>query len=289
MHSNIASQFLPILRRTMVRTWDDGFIHAGNLAYLSMLAIFPFFILGAALYQLLGSTADQQALVDAVLSVTPPSVRSSVEPVAKATMEADTGWLLWVGAAVALWTISSLVESIRDILHRAYDAPHERGFWKSRLVSAGLILLAVMLLMGSLFAQVMIGSIEEVVSEWAPNLTGGMADLGLSRAISVLGVFVSLYLLFASLTPQAYRKRPYRKWPGAVATALWWLIVTSLMPPIVSQLITYDLIYGSLAGIMLSLFFFWLVGLGLVMGAEWNASLAHLHGGANRLDEENAV
>ena len=37
---------------------------------------------------------------------------------------------------------------------------------------------------------------------------------------------------------------------------------------------TYDLTYGSLAGIMIALFFFWLVGLGVVVGAELNAALA---------------
>jgi membrane protein len=37
---------------------------------------------------------------------------------------------------------------------------------------------------------------------------------------------------------------------------------------------SYDLTYGSLAGIMIALFFFWLVGLGMVVGAELNAALA---------------
>ena len=37
---------------------------------------------------------------------------------------------------------------------------------------------------------------------------------------------------------------------------------------------TYDLTYGSLAGIMITLFFFWLVGLGVVAGAELNAALS---------------
>jgi membrane protein len=37
---------------------------------------------------------------------------------------------------------------------------------------------------------------------------------------------------------------------------------------------TYDLTYGSLAGSMVTLLFFWLVGLGLVIGAELNAALA---------------
>ena len=37
---------------------------------------------------------------------------------------------------------------------------------------------------------------------------------------------------------------------------------------------SYDLTYGSLAGVMISLFFFWLVGFGMVVGAELNAALA---------------
>jgi membrane protein len=40
------------------------------------------------------------------------------------------------------------------------------------------------------------------------------------------------------------------------------------------HLFTYDLTYGSMAGVMIVLFFFWLVGLGLVTGAELNAALA---------------
>jgi membrane protein len=38
---------------------------------------------------------------------------------------------------------------------------------------------------------------------------------------------------------------------------------------------SYSLTYGSLAGIMIALFFFWLIGLGVVVGAELNAALAH--------------
>jgi membrane protein len=36
----------------------------------------------------------------------------------------------------------------------------------------------------------------------------------------------------------------------------------------------YDRTYGSLAGVIIALFFFWLVGFGLVIGAHLNAALA---------------
>jgi membrane protein len=59
-----------------------------------------------------------------------------------------------------------------------------------------------------------------------------------------------------------------------VATALWWYGVTMLLPPTLSLLGGYSRTYGSLAGVMITLIFFFLVGLGVVIGAELNAALA---------------
>ena len=77
-----------------------------------------------------------------------------------------------------------------------------------------------------------------------------------------------------TLPPAAYRTRRYPKWPGAVLTTAWWIATTAALPPLLRTIFAYDLTYGSLAGIMIALFFFWLVGLGMVMGAELNAALA---------------
>ena len=37
-----------VVKRVVVGVYNDGFIHAGNLAYLSIVALFPFFIVAAA-------------------------------------------------------------------------------------------------------------------------------------------------------------------------------------------------------------------------------------------------
>jgi membrane protein len=95
-----------------------------------------------------------------------------------------------------------------------------------------------------------------------------------SRLIPAAMLYLSIYVLFLSLTPGAYRNRIYPKWPGALLVTVWWVAVTASLPSALRHLFTYDLTYGSLAGVMIALFFFWLVGLGMVMGAELNAALA---------------
>jgi membrane protein len=263
-----------VLKRVFVGTYNDGFIHAGNLAYLAVLAIFPFFITGAAIFSLIGEESERAATINAILFALPPVVGDVIAPVARSVIAERSGWLLWGGGLVGLWTVGSLVETIRDILRRAYGTRATKAFWKYRLLSTGIILAAVVLLMLSLIAQVLIGAAQEVIEAWVPQLYDAIDSLALSRVIPALGLYLSLYLLFLTLTPALYRKRRYPKWPGALVVTGWWVAVTALLPPLLHTVFTYDLTYGSLAGIMIALFFFWLVGLGMVMGAELNAALA---------------
>jgi len=212
-------------------------------------------------------------MIDTVLVAMPPTVASAIRPVAEEIIFARDGWLLWFGAGVALWTVSSLVETIRDILRRAYGTNARHAFWKYRLLSAGLIIGAVAVLMVSLFATVAIGAAQQVILTALPQLTEAVDYLRVSRIVPALGLAGSLYMLFFTLTPEEYRGKGFPKWPGAMVTCAWWIGVTSALPPILSRFFTYDLTYGSMAGIIIALFFFWLVGLGLVIGAELNAAL----------------
>ena len=263
-----------VLQRVFVGTYNDGFIHAGNLAYLAVLSIFPFFITGAAIFSLIGEESERAATINAVLLALPPVVAEVIAPVARNVIEARSGWLLWGGGLIGLWTVGSLVETVRDILRRAYGTRATQAFWKYRLISTGLIVGAVVLTMFSLIAQVLIGAAQEMIEAWLPHLYDLIDILSLSRLIPALCLYGSLYILFYTLTPATYRKRRYPKWPGALLVTVWWVATTAALPPLLRTVWQYDLTYGSLAGIMIALFFFWLVGLGMVMGAELNAALA---------------
>jgi membrane protein len=263
-----------VFQRVWSGAWNDGFIHAGNLAYMAILALFPFFITVAAVFSLVGEEAQRAASVRTFLLAAPPMVRGVLEPVAMDVVQARSGWLLWIGGLIGLWTVGSLIETIRDILRRAYGTVPTAAFWRHRLISTGVIVGAVIGLLFSLFAQVAIGTAEQVIAAWLPRFADWALTLATSRLIPAAVLFGSLYALFFTLTPSAYRRRTYPKWPGALLVTVWWVAVTSALPSVVASFFSYDLTYGSLAGVMIALFFFWLVGLGMVVGAELNAALA---------------
>jgi membrane protein len=61
---------LEVLKRVGIGVYNDGFIHAGNLAYLALLAMF--LSSAAAIAHLLGRTEDGALTVTTFLAKLPP-------------------------------------------------------------------------------------------------------------------------------------------------------------------------------------------------------------------------
>lgn len=265
---------LVIVKRVLNGVWSDGFIHAGNLAYLSLLALFPFLILAAAIAQLIGQSQDAQLAVFNILRQMPRGVASTLRTPIDQVLQARTGPLLWFGAIVGLWTATSFIETIRDILRRAYGVRYCSPFWEYRLWSILLILSAVLLMLIAFALSVALTSLHFVIAEYFPRADQVGSRLDLYRLVPGTMLFATVYGLFVALTPRRYRRRGCRKWPGALFITAWWLATVELLPWAIGLFGGYDLTYGSLAGVMIALLFFFSVGLGVVVGAELNAALA---------------
>jgi len=263
-----------VAKRVVIGVYSDGFIHAGNLAYLALLTLFPFFIIMAAVAQIFGHGPETMVAVRSFLRTVPPSVAELLTKPIADVLAARTGSLLWLGALVGLWSVGSFIETIRDILRRAYGTPFSRSFWHYRLSSIAFIVLSVILALTAFSLQVTIVAIEQFVYRILPFARDITDLIRLSKLLPLAMMIGALYVIFYSLTPSKYRYSACPKWPGALFTALWWMAVTLVLPVVLGWLGSYDRTYGSLAGVIIALIFFWFVGLGLVFGAHLNAALA---------------
>ena len=263
-----------VIKRVAVGVYSDGFIHAGNLAYLALVSLFPFVIVAAAVARLFGQTEEGMNAVIALLQTMPPNVADVLSKPIADVLSARSGGLLWLGAVVGLWTTGSFIETIRDIIRRAYGVQSTRPFWEYRLAAIGIIIASVVLAMVAFSVSILLTTMQEFVVQ---NMRGGEDLAGLFTLLRFAPAFVlfgSLYMLFLALTPKRYRRRGCRRWPGPAFVTVWWLATTALLPTALSSLGGYDMTYGSLAGVIIALVFFFVIGLGVVMGAELNAALA---------------
>ena len=263
-----------VAKRVVVGVFANGFVYAGNLAYLALLTVFPFFILAAAIASLFGQSADALRAVDSFLFTLPPTVGEILRKPIHDVIAARTGWLLLLGATVALWSVGSFVETIRDIFRRAYGVTFEKPFWHYRLGSMAVIVGSVVLALIAFLIQGLLTAAEQFIYRLVPVAAELGHWVGWSRIIPGLIMYVALYMLFLSVTPGKYRTRGCPRWPGAAFTTIWWISATALLPAFLANLSNYDLTYGSLAGVIVTLLFFWIVGLGISIGAHLNAALA---------------
>ena len=265
-----------VIKRVAVGVYNDGFIHAGNLAYLALMSLFPFVIVAAAVAGLFGQTKEGLAAVNGILQTMPPDVAEMLKKPIEDVINARSGSLLWLGALVGLWTTGSFIETIRDIIRRAYGVTFSRPFWEYRLGSVGMIIGAVVMAMLAFSLSVLLSGVQEFIVSLIPRGDELVGLVTLFRVVPALMLFGSLYLIFYTLTPKRYRRMGCRKWPGPAFVTVWWLATTALLPVVLSSLGGYDLTYGSLAGVIIGLTFFFIIGLGVVIGAELNAALAEV-------------
>jgi membrane protein len=265
-----------VLKRVSLGVYNDGFIHAGNLAYLALLSLFPFVIVAAAVARLFGGTEEGMAAVNGLLQTMPRDVAEVLRKPISDVIQARTGGLLWLGALIGLWTTGSFIETIRDIIRRAYGVTFSRPFWEYRLGSIGMIIGAVVVAMIAFSISVLLSGVQEFVVSRIPGGDDLVALLALFRVLPGLMLFGALYVIFYTLTPKRYRNKGCPKWPGPAFVTVWWLATTALLPVVLTSAGSYDLTYGSLAGVIIALLFFFVVGLGVVIGAELNAALAEV-------------
>lgn len=266
---------IEVFKRVLTGVYNEGFVHAGNFAYLSLLAVFAFFIVAAAIAGLFGQTQTGIELIQAFFQTVPPRVSAALSGPIESAMTARSGPILWFSAAVGLWTTTSLIETIRDILNKSYGTQSHRPFWHYRLGSIAVVILAVFMAMFAFSAQVLVSALGEFWDDIFPRDVALPTIISIGRLVPFLLLFATIYILFKTLTPSKYNIKEHPKWPGAVLVSVWWLVCTAIFPLFLSKVANYDLTYGSLAGVMVALIFFYLIGLGMVSGAQLNAALAN--------------
>jgi membrane protein len=262
---------LAIAYRAVDRTLRDGFIHAGNIAYLSLVTLFPASILIHAFAASFGRTEAGRQGIEQFLQTLPPEVAGLVAPVLDEVVAARSGTALLIGAGIALWTTSSFVGTIRDLLRRAHEVEPDRPFWQERLLAIAVTMGAMFLVLLGFFGQLVAQVALTVAVRPMPAIETLGSWVDISRIVGTAVLFLSLWLLLAVLSPRGVKAA---SWPGAAIITFVWVGATALLGPWLASTTNFSLTYGAFTGVMIALLFFYTVGFAMVLGAEVNAALA---------------
>lgn len=248
---------------------------AAALTYYAVLSIFP---AALALTAVLGLVGEADRSVRTVVDVLDPLVSNqtlgTVEPVLEQMANSESaGLTLLLGLVVALWTASGYVGAFARAMNRIWEIPEGRPFWKLRPLMMFVTFVAVVLVACVLLMLVISGpladSIGDVVGLGSEALT--IWSILKWPAIGLLAVVIVALLYYA--TPNV--QQPKFRWLSiGAAVAIGIAILGSVFFSIyVANFGSYNKVYGTLAGVVVTLIFLWLTNVALLLGAEINAEI----------------
>lgn len=265
----------------------DGIEHAGYLAFLGLLALFPFLVFLVALTGAFGEDFAKTELVNMIISNLPEHVVIALEP---RMLEITTGpsqGLLTVAILGAIWTSSSAVEGLRTVLNRAYRVHTPPNYMLRRLLSiAQLIILTVIIIIG-------MGMLVVWPIVWQYLQTLLPFDIAeVTSHVSNLSYIIGALLLFFVVSSLYYvlpnvKQTWISVFPGAALVVIGWMGAAQLISLYLSRFEQVNIIYGSLGGVIAALLFFYILGIIFIYGAEFSFLLKRSAG--ERIEEREEV
>ncbi|PLS22947.1 YihY/virulence factor BrkB family protein [Neptunicoccus cionae] len=248
-----------------------GLVAAG-VAFYGLLALFPAITAVIAISGLLVEPSQIVEQMQSFSGLMPEEVMTIITDQATAVAGSRDGGLglaAVIGILVAVYSASKGMASLIEGLNVVYDENESRGFIKLKLVTIGLTLLliagliiglGVTLSVPAILAFANLGTLSSVFATVLPWLV--------LVAMTMFGL-AALYHFAPS------RDRPEWQWasPGAIIGCIMWIAASIGFAFYVGNFGSYNESFGTLAGAIVLLMWFWISAYIVLVGAEVNAEL----------------
>jgi membrane protein len=244
--------------------------YAASIAYRVLFSLFPLTIVLVSIFGLILQEDDlRQSVIDELIDILPVSeegqadVEQSIEGIASPLSAIGL-----ISLIALLWGASGMMASIRIGLEAALKIDRGRPAAHAKLVDfvlVGVVGMLVLLVVGASIVGAFLSRLIVDFTEWAGI---EVPSLFLVRDIVQLVVIGVTTLLLYRYVPAGKLRRPAAL-AGAIVTAFGIWGASKVLAILFDNFSGYNVIYGSLAGVMTFLFFVYVVALILLFGAEF--------------------
>ena len=270
--------WLAVARQTMDNfAAARGSQAAAGIAYYTLFSLFPLLLLLMAAASRLVGVERAQAIILTILDQVLPQLHS-VQQLVSDTIIGVFGArseARLISVLALLWSASAAMTSLTFNIDLAWTQERRPNPLKARLIGLFIIIVLYVLLLLSLFATALFGALAarptplldlvgldlQLLSSWVP------------QGVSIALTFLALLGLYRWVPSAA---APWRAafWAALLATLALQIVNAGFTWYVSSGLASYELVYGSLAAIIVLLFWFYLTMLIILLGAHASASLA---------------
>ena len=267
-----------VLARLRQRIGQDDILGlSAEMAYRFLFAVFPFGLFVAALAAFAASAFHidnpAQQMISGLGDNLPQAVAQAIQPELERLVSSPRADLVSIGAIAALWAATSGTNALVKGIHRAYGIPERRPVLIRYAIAIGLTVLGAVGIIVS-FVTVVGGAM--ITQQLAQTSGVGVAAFQVLELLRWPAVAVVLIVAVAIVYRYARNIIVPWRWilVGSAAFALGWLVATALLGLYVTTIGDYGATYGSLAGVIVMMLWFYVTAALLLIGAEVSAALA---------------
>jgi membrane protein len=271
------------IRLTLLAIWrgvvgvyrSDDLTFASSIAYYSLLSLFPFFLL---MLSILGSVTsdpgDRAAILDFVFRYFPRQFEFVTTQLA--SMQDARIRLGVAGSLLTIWASMGVFGAITSAVNHAWGVDKSPSYLKHKLISFTMLVAASVLLLVGLL---LVSAINLFEARWFANVAIESPYLSVLHHFAVRWlstvVFIAVVGLIFYFVPNA-KVRFRDVWVGAVMTGLLWRGALFGFSWYVRDLSRFNRIHGSIAAVVVFLFWIYISAVLLLYGVEVTAANARL-------------
>ena len=265
------------------RTWksiieDRIFGHAAELGFYFLFSLFPTLFSASSLLGLIAQSAKKiyDQLLHYLVLVIPAEALGTVLHTFNETAAASSSGKVTFGLIAAIWSASVGISAVQDTLNVVYKIKDSRYYIRARIDAIGLtIVLTAIFSMclaamfgGDFFAAVARRRIQDEFV-CAAAMTGARFGGWLAATALLALAFAVVYYWAPDLKTRCWH------WltPGGTLGILGWLLASLGLRLYLHFFDSYSVTYGSLGAVIILLTWFYITGLMLLMGAEFNSEI----------------
>jgi membrane protein len=257
---------------------SDNLTYAASIAYYALLSLFPFFLLALALLaRVTADVNDRAAVLEFVLQYFP----AQFEFITK-QLDAFGGTALTLGVAgtaALMWGALGVFGAISTAVNYAWGVEKQRSFWKHKLFSFVMMLVAGLIL---LIALLLVSASQMVGASWFAGVLPRFPGLMVLRGFTVRHATTLLFIVVVGFiyyfVPNA-KVRFRDVWIGAVVTGLLWKGALEGFSWYVRDMSRFTRVNGSIAAVVVFLVWVYIQAVILLYGVEFTAAYARLRRG----------
>ena len=265
------------MKKKAIKFWElvtskEFQILPGNIAYSLCVSIIP--IISIIIYLLSSLNITESSINSTILEVIPKTLIDFIEPLFSADASANQIITIAISIFVITNGCNTIIATSNTVFGIESDITIKRVV-KSLVLAILLVLLLAFMLIVPLFGRTIINIVGMFFSfiKEHESVINTLYSL-LQMPVSLLVMYFTIKLMYVMAPDDKIKGKYVTK--GALFTTVSWLLVTMMFSYYINHVANYNLVYGSLANVVILLFWLYILAYIFVIGLFLNRNNTEL-------------